>query len=93
MEIKETKKRNVEIITDIICDCCGESCKKYESTVDNPIRHDHGEKFYVHEFMKLEAHWGYYSESKDTEKWTAQICEKCVDEKFSFIKFKKEQYL
>ena len=42
--------------------------------------------------MKLEAHWGYYSESKDTEKWTAQICEKCVDEKFSFIKFKKEQY-
>jgi hypothetical protein len=41
--------------------------------------------------MELEAHWGYDS-GKDCEKWTAHVCEKCVDEKFSFINFKKEEY-
>ena len=41
---------------------------------------------------KLETHWGYHS-GKDMQKWTAQICEKCVDEKLSFINFKKERYM
>jgi len=40
--------------------------------------------------MTLVANWGYHS-SKDLQKWSAQVCEKCVDEKFSFIKFKKEE--
>lgn len=42
------------------------------------------------EYMELKAFWGYDSK-KDMEKWSAQVCEKCVDEKFSFIKFKKEE--
>ena len=34
--------------------------------------------------MKLEANWGYES-NKDLTYWKAQICEKCVDEKFKPI--------
>lgn len=81
MEIKETQNKKTEVITDIICDCCGKSCK-----VDNGDQHSN------FEFMKLESHWGFHS-GKDTQKWTAQICEKCVDEKLSFINFKKELYM
>lgn len=42
-----------------------------------------------HEYMELKANWGYASK-KDMERWVAQICETCVDEKFGFIKFNKE---
>ena len=42
------------------------------------------------EYMELKAFWGYASKN-DMEKWSAQVCEKCVDEKLSFIKFKKEE--
>jgi len=92
MEKREIQNKSV--ITDVLCDCCGKSCKVKEGIIDNDTRADNGEPYYVFEFMKLEANWGYYSEGqKDTEKWTAHICEKCVDEKLSFIKFKKENYL
>lgn len=92
MENKEIQNRKTEIITDIICDSCGKSCKVDEGIVDNDMRLDKGEKVCVYEFMKLEVHWGYYSD-KDCEKWTAQVCEKCVDEKFTFVKFQKENYI
>lgn len=85
------EQRSQEIITDIKCDSCGESCMKYESTVDNPVRLDHGHKFRSFECMRLHSHWGYGSR-KDCEEWEAFICEKCVDEKFGFIKFKKSEY-
>ena len=73
MEIVEKQTTEVEVITDIICDCCGQSCKTE----------------YGHEYLKLHANWGYGS-GKDFTMYTAQVCEKCVDEKFSFVKFKKE---
>jgi len=88
MEVKEIELRKSEVVTDIICDCCGDSCKKEEYTVENDARIDNGEKKYIFSFMNLEAGWDYYS-GKDMEHWTAQICEKCVDEKLSFIKFNK----
>ena len=91
MKKTEIQKRKTEVTTDIICDCCGKSCKVYEAVVANEARLDHGEIFQGFEFMELEAHWGYDS-GKDCEKWTAHVCEKCVDEKFSFINFKKEEY-
>lgn len=90
MEVKEIQTKKKEVITDVLCDCCGNSCKVVESTVENPVRVDNGEKFYDFEYMQLTANWGYHS-GKDLERWTAQICEKCVDEKFSFIKFNKRQ--
>jgi hypothetical protein len=91
MEIKESQERAMMITTDIICDCCGKSCKKAEITVDNELNIDHGEKSVAFEYMKLQAFWGFYS-NKDEEKWTAHLCEDCVDKMLSFVKFQKEHY-
>ena len=55
MKIKFNKYKKCESIKDIICDCCGKSCK-----VDDD----------VFEFIEIEKHWGYYSK-KDLQKWTA----------------------
>ncbi len=41
--------------------------------------------------MKLEHYWG-FSSKKDLEHWEAYLCEQCVDEKLSFIKFKVSPY-
>jgi hypothetical protein len=89
MEIKEIKNLKTEVVTDIICDCCGQSCKVLERVIDNELRIDNGELIRYFEYMKLEGIWGYNS-NKDEEKWTAYLCEKCVDEKLPFINFKKE---
>lgn len=91
MKITEKQNRIVETVKDVLCDCCGKSCKVDEGIIDNPIREDHGQKYYSFEYMDLSAVWGYHS-NKDLEKYSAQVCEKCVDEKFSFIKFKKSSY-
>ena len=88
MENKEYHNRQAEVIVDVTCDCCGNSCKVAEGIVDNEAREDYGEKYYDFEYMTLSANWGYHS-GKDLETWNAQICEKCIDEKFSFIKFDK----
>ena len=87
MEIKQTQKINQEIISDIICDSCGKSCKVDEFVIDNPQREDFGQMCYSFEYMKLEANWGYHS-GKDLTNMKAHLCEKCVDEKLTFIKFK-----
>lgn len=78
MEIKKIKNIKTEVITNIICDSCGGSCvNKNIGSATTPY----------FEFMTLKANWG-YSSKKDLEKWEAHLCEKCVDEKLSFIKFK-----
>jgi len=87
MEWTEIQNKRTKIIVDIFCDCCGESCKVHEGKIENISRTDNGESFYEFEFLELKTRWGYHS-NKDTEKWSAQICEKCVDEKLNFIKFK-----
>lgn len=81
MELKEIKNKEVEIITDIICDCCGKSCKTDEYKLDN------GDVAYNFEYMTLSAEWGFGSK-KDLEKWKAQICEDCVDKGLPSINFK-----
>lgn len=92
MEKIEIQNKKAEVTIDITCDSCGESCKVLEGVIDNDVRVDKGEPYYGFEFMELKTHWGYHSD-KDEQKWVAQICEKCVDEKLSFIKFKKSDYL
>ena len=92
MEIKEIHKKKTEVITDVICDCCGVSCKVNSGTIANGIRIDDGEMYYQFSYMDLKVNWGYHS-GKDTETWTAQVCEKCVDEKMPFINFKKVNYM
>ncbi len=64
----------VETIIEIICDCCGKSIKNEEG--------------FGFEYLKLETHWGFMS-NHDLEKWTAQVCEECVETKLTFIKFTK----
>jgi hypothetical protein len=92
MEIKEIQNKKKEVVTDILCDICGVSCKKREDIVQNERNLDNGQPYYSFEFMELKANWGYES-GKDCEEWSAQICEKCVDEKLNFIKFHKHDYL
>lgn len=82
-EVKKILKINKEIVTDILCDCCGESCMTQEFKID-------GNTARSFEYMRLSADWGYDS-NKDLEKWEAFLCEKCVDEKLLFIKFKKTE--
>ena len=73
MEIKIKETRGIEVISDILCDSCGQSC-----------RNVHGN----YEHIDMHANWGYGSK-KDMERWTAHVCEKFVDEKLPFINYKK----
>lgn len=68
-------KLPIDVLKDIICDSCGESCKTKDGSF---------------EYMELHAEWGFNSK-KDLEEWTAHICEKCVDERFKFIIFQKKE--
>lgn len=67
MEYFKQQSVKTDVLIDIICDHCGGSCMV---------------EFGNYEFMKLDASWGYGSK-KDFEKWSAHICEKCVDELFN----------
>ena len=64
--------------------------EKTELVVDNVTCDSCNKICDNNEFMSLSESWGYYS-NKDLQTWTAQICEKCIDEKLDFINFKKEQ--
>lgn len=92
MDIKKVQTKKVEILTDVICDSCGQSCKVFDGVIENDTIVDNGEPYCEFNYMELNATWGYYS-NKDNEEWVAKICEKCVDEKLSFIKFIKKPYL
>lgn len=71
MEISKKTYKEVDEITDVRCDSCGNSCRKGD---------------YGYEYLTLKTNWGYASK-KDLETWEAHLCEKCVDEKLNFIKF------
>ena len=76
MKIFKKELEETDKITDVICDICGKSCKYSDSETSL-------------EYASIEVNWGYYSH-KDLTTWTAQICEKCVDEKLdNLIKFHK----
>lgn len=88
MKIIEQQKKQQKIVTDITCDCCGQSCLKDSYKIDNDSRPDHGEMSYNFEYLHMKANWGYYS-NHDTETWEAHICESCVETKFEFVDFNK----
>ncbi len=83
MEI--VKKILQDATVDIKCDSCGDSCRVYIHDIDETLPPEF-------EYMELQATWG-YNTNKDRERWTAQLCEKCVDEKLSFIGFRKITYM
>ena len=70
MKIKET--RPAEVIVEIICDGCGESCTKDKEKGS-------------HEYGTLAARWGYYSK-RDGEKYDFQLCEFCFFKVLAFLK-------
>lgn len=61
--------------TIVMCDCCGNSCMD-----------KHG---YNNEYIAMYANFGYGSNGKDTERWSANVCELCMDKHLChLIKFK-----
>lgn len=93
MITKKSIRINASIDHEIICDSCGKSCYVHEHVIDNPANSHFGNVERVFEYMELKAAWGYHS-NKDTQIWTAQICEQCVDNKLSaLINFKKDRYM
>ena len=77
MIIQIKKNAPSQFVKDVKCDICGKSCKTEINTF---------------EFMELKVDWGYGAD-KDGKRQTAQVCEKCVEEKLEpIIKFKTEIY-
>lgn len=69
-------------VTGCKCDICGEDCFSNQTAKDAKQT----------EYMTLKATWGYYSEH-DTERWSAEVCEKCVVKYLEpIIKFRKTEY-
>ena len=73
--VKKVKK---EILDDIICDICGESCAVFDCR---------GKEYETFEYLSLTADWGFDS-GKDGERWEAQVCSSCADKHLApLIKF------
>lgn len=81
---KEVQKTE-QVIDEVICDVCGESCMKQFEIGANATKQFVG--------IQIKQPWGYLSNGKDLQIWEADICEKCVDEKLSFINFDKSPYI
>ena len=67
--VRKLEKRQVEteVLVEIFCDVCGETCLKH---VINDLKSE--------EMAIFEAHWGYFSDGKDGDIWECDICEKCA---------------
>jgi len=77
---KEQAKQHHKIL-DATCDICGDTCMT-----------DFADDVKEFEGFNMITHWGFMS-NKDLEKWTAQICEKCVDTHLKpLINFKITNY-
>lgn len=70
MEIKET--RPTEVVVEVICDGCGESCTKDR---------EQG----VHEYATLAADWGYDSKH-DGESYRYELCETCFYQVLAYLR-------
>ena len=81
--MKTYKKKTVEVVDQILCDCCGQSCTK-EFPTTKPS--------FDHEYAELNATWGYCS-NQDGIQYDIQICETCFTEVLNFIKDKRRKVL
>lgn len=87
MILKNKQVKEVEVVTDVVCDVCGESCKAGTFDHMNPVEGE--EPQYQFEYMKLKVSWGFFSRH-DLETWTADVCESCVEKVLMpVIPFKK----
>jgi len=72
--LKKYKKVLKDEVDDVICDVCGDSCRKDCSHMLN----DHGE------YATLEAIWGYCSR-RDGDDYKCDMCENCFEKVLAFI--------
>ncbi len=77
--MKTYKKKTVKVLDQIHCDICGESCTTTEPCIE-------------HEYAKLEATWGYFS-NQDGNQYDIEMCENCFNELLGFIKAKRKKVL
>lgn len=74
MKITESRTYTTDIIKDVLCDVCGNSCCKF---VDN--------KLIATESATISADWGYYSDS-DGKEYNIEICENCFYDVVAHLK-------
>lgn len=77
MEILETKLVEKIIVTDVLCNKCGESCKYY---IDN-------DTFNINSAV-ITSSFGYGSTKYDMEDFEVHLCEDCYAELESTFKIK-----
>jgi len=81
MLVRQRQHREVEVIADVVCDRCGQSCVNREvwgapESVEDATT--------IAEVATFEAHWGYGSHH-DGERWLAHLCEACAEAVREFI--------
>jgi hypothetical protein len=81
--MKTYKKKLTKVISEILCDCCGQSCTKEVPTI---------KPSFDHEYAKIEATWGYFS-NQDGTQYDIEICETCFTEVLDYIKDKRRKVL
>lgn len=67
--MKKIAEKTIEVIDDITCDVCGNSCKDKIDNIESAL---------------LSAYWG-YSSKKDGHNYEVDLCEKCFDKVLEFI--------
>ena len=77
---KEIKKVNAEVITDVICNKCGQSLVLDRYFINNPVRLDHGEEgLQIYGLKEITVSGGYLSTHlDDATQYKFSLCEKCT---------------
>ena len=70
MIIKTTEPVQTEVVKDIVCDCCGNSCRDKDDL--------------NYEYATFRASWG-YSSANDLDDWESHLCESCALKVKTFI--------
>lgn len=79
MKTTERVSQPVKTVTNIHCNCCGESLLVRVSENENEYHKEFGYKeFEFKPHLDISKSWGYES-NKDCMHYSAQICEPCFD--------------
>lgn len=62
------EKRDVEVVSDVICNLCGKTCNAAKGQEETPS----------YEFATISASWGYFS-THDMDVHEAHVCNLCYD--------------
>lgn len=70
MIIRVKQQSTIEVIKDIVCDCCGKSCRD-KANIN-------------YEYATFHAGWGFAS-ANDLDEWESHLCEVCALKVKTFI--------